>query len=461
MIASKPNLILINCDDLGWGDLGAYGSAVNATPFLDRMAAEGTRLTDFYMGSPVCSPSRGGMLTGCYPPRIGFGEFDGRAVLFPGDAVGLASTEITIARLLKGAGYATRLVGKWHCGDQSEFLPTRHGFDGYFGIPFSNDMGRQAGKKPGWAKGEVPPLPLLRDEEVVQEQPDQAALTERYTEDAVSFLRKNRKGPFFLYLAHMHVHIPLYTPERFLRESKNGRYGAAVAAIDWSTGVILAELKQLGIDGNTMVVFTSDNGSRAQGEGGSNGPLKAWKGTTWEGGQRVPCLVRWPGQVPAGRVRTTLASAIDFYPTFAALAGASLPADRVIDGRDMGPLLFGKPGAKGPRDDFFYYKQNTLEAVRAGDWKLHVCKNGKPVVELYNLSVDIGETIDRAKEQPEVVAGLMARIDRCREDLGDAATETAGKNTRPIGRVGMAGPLTQWRPEHPYLIAEYDLADRG
>ena len=265
-MTDQPNIILINCDDLGYGDLGCYGSQINQSPYLDQMAAEGIRFTDFYMASPVCSPSRGAMLTGCYPPRIGFAEFDGNWVLFPGDALGLNPEENTIASLLKKQEYATKIVGKWHCGDQKEFLPTRHGFDSYYGIPYSNDMGIQS------EKDTHPPLPLLLDEQVIQAQPDQASVTERYVEESVRFIRTNREQPFFLYFAHMYVHLPIYPPDRFIRESNNGRYGAAVQAIDWSVGVLLHELKQLGLDQNTLVIFTSDNGSRARGEGGSNCP---------------------------------------------------------------------------------------------------------------------------------------------------------------------------------------------
>ncbi|MCA1810294.1 MAG: sulfatase-like hydrolase/transferase, partial [Lentisphaerae bacterium] len=305
--AARPNIVLINCDDLGYGDLGCYGSTMHDTPALDRMAREGVRFTDFYMPAAVCSPSRGAMMTGCYPPRIGFGWFDNRWVLLPGHAVGLNPREITFAKLLQQAGYTTKLVGKWHCGDQPPFLPTRHGFDEYFGLPYSNDMGMgvRANDPPT-----RPPLPLMRNEDVVQEQPDQASLTERYVQESVEFLRANRHRPFFLYLAHMYVHTPLFVPEVFMRQSRNRRYGAAVASIDWAAGALLHELERLGLDKNTLVIFTSDNGSTRL---NSNGGLRGWKGTTWEGGLRVPCIMRWPEKIPAGGECRALTTAMDFY----------------------------------------------------------------------------------------------------------------------------------------------------
>jgi len=453
----KPNIVLINCDDLGYGDLGCYGSSVNKTPAIDRMAAEGMRFTDFYMASPVCSPSRGAMLTGCYPPRIGFGSFDGRWVLFPGQELGLNPEEITIAKLLKEQGYATQIVGKWHCGDQKEFLPTRHGFDHYYGIPYSNDMGRQK------EDDVYPPLPLLRDEEVVQAQPDQRGITERYVEECVRFMRQKaaEETPFFLYLAHMHVHLPHYPPERFVRESDNGVYGAAVACIDWATDVLLRELEALGLDDNTLVIFTSDNGSRARDEGGSNAPLRSTKGTTWEGGQRVPCIVRWPGEIAAGSTCQELALSMDFYPTLAGIAGAQVPTDRIIDGKDMRPLLFSEQGAASPHEAFFYYKRNSIEAVRSGQWKLHLRKDDAQVQELYDLAVDIGETDNVYAQHPQVVGELMEKVEACRRDIGDEAAGVEGENTRPIGRVETPDTLTHFDSEHPYMVAMYDLKERG
>ncbi|NKB67860.1 MAG: sulfatase-like hydrolase/transferase [Candidatus Latescibacteria bacterium] len=453
--STRPNIILINCDDLGYGDLGCYGSQVNKTPALDRMAAEGLRLTDFYMASAVCSPSRGALLTGCYPARIGFGSFDGRWVLFPGQPLGLNPDEVTTARLLKEAGYATKIVGKWHCGDQPEFLPTRHGFDSYYGIPYSNDMGRQK------EDDVYPPLPLLRDDEVIQAQPDQRGITERYVEESVRFMRAHKDQPFFLYLAHMHVHLPHYPPERFLRDSENGPYGAAVACIDWAADVLLHELKDLGLDEDTMVIFTSDNGSRVRDEGGSNGPLRGTKGTTWEGGQRVPCIVRWPGKIAAGSESNELTLSMDLHPTLAALAGVELPADREIDGVDLSPLLLGQAGAVSPHQAFFYYKRNSIEAVRSGPWKLHLRKDNEELRALYNLENDIGETTDLADQHPDIVQELLARVEECRRDLGDEAAGVEGAHTRPIGRVEQADTLTHFDPEHPYMIALYDLKDRG
>lgn len=449
----KPNIILINCDDLGYGDLSCYGSTVHNTPELDRMAEQGIRFTSFYMAAPVCSPSRGAMLTGCYPKRIGFGSFQGRPVLLPGQGVGLNPQEMTIAGALRREGYATAILGKWHCGDQPEFLPTRHGFDQYYGIPFSNDMGRQTGG------GENrPPLPLLIDEEVLQEQPDQASLTERYVEQAVRFIRMNRDQPFFLYFAHMHVHHPLYVADRFLKQSRNGRYGAAVECIDWAAGVLLHELQRLKLTDDTLIIFTSDNGSRNDNEG-SNGPLRGMKTTTWEGGMRVPCIMYWPGTIPSGQVSDEVATSLDFFPTLIQLAGGRVSSGNKIDGRDIRPLMLGEANAASPHGAFFYYRGNNLEAVRAGRWKLHVRKGNEPINELYDLDQDIGETVNLYEQQPDAVNRLMEMLEECRHDLGDDATGITGANCRPIGEVEHPKPLTCADDHHPYYMAIYDLND--
>ncbi|MDP6355063.1 MAG: sulfatase [Planctomycetota bacterium] len=455
MTSTRPNIILINCDDLGYGDLGCYGSEVNKTPALDRMADEGMRFTDFYQASAVCSPSRGAMLTGCYPRRIGFGSFEGRWVLFPGQAVGLNQEEKTVASLLKEQGYATMLVGKWHCGDQPEFLPTRHGFDHYYGIPYSNDMGRQAGRE------HYPPLPLMDDEAVIQEQPDQTSITERYVERSVRFIRENKDQPFFLYFAHMYVHLPLYAPQRFLRQSENGSYGAAVECIDWAASVLFDEIKELGLDENTLIVFTSDNGSRGRDEGGSNAPLRGGKGSTWEGGQRLPCIMRWPDKIPARTECNEMTLSMDFLPTFAELAGSDVPDDRIIDGKSILPLMSGEEGAATQHDSFFYYFKDDIQAVRSGNWKLHIRRRDDEVAELYDLASDIGETENVHDQHPDVVENLLSKIQSCREDIGDGAADMEGANCRPVGLVENADTLTHYDPDHPYIVAMYDIEDSG
>lgn len=464
---TKPNIILINCDDLGYGDLGCYGSKKNSTPTLDRMADEGILFTDFYMASPVCSPSRGAMMTGCYPPRIGFGSFDGDRVLFPGQAIGLNPKEITISQLLKDVGYSTKIVGKWHCGDQNEFLPTNHGFDSYFGLPYSNDMGRQQRaqklnqKKISTRLKDAPPLPLLRDEKVIQEQPDQSSLTERYVDECIQFIRQNSESPFFLYLAHMYVHLPIYAPDRFLRESKNGTYGAAVAGLDWAASVIMHEIRELGLDEDTLIIFTSDNGSNMLGKYGSNGPLRGTKGTTWEGGQRVPCIMRWPSKISNGKVCRELTTSMDLYPTLASIAGAEIPHDRIIDGKNIGPLIFSDTHVPSPHHAFFYYNGNNLEAVRSGNWKLHSRKDETAIEELYDLNSDVGEQNNLFVKNPEIIEELNVLLDQCREDIGDASTGKTGRNKRPVGRVENPETLTHYDPNYPYIIEMYDLKDRG
>ena len=451
---NKPNIILINCDDLGYDDLGCYGSKVNNTPAIDRLAAEGIRFTDFYMASPVCSPSRGGMMTGCYPPRIGFGSFDGAWVLFPGQGIGLNPEEKTIAGILKDEGYATMLVGKWHCGDQKEFLPTRHGFDSYYGLPYSNDMGIQAGPDRGF-----PPLPLMLDENVLQQQPDQSSITERYVEQSVRFIRNNKKRPFFLYLAHMHVHLPHYPPERFLKQAKNGQYGAAVECVDWATDVIMGELADQGLLEDTLIIFTSDNGSNAR-LGGSNAPLRGTKGTTWEGGQRVPCIMYWKGKIEGGRVCSGIVSALDFLPTLAELAGGKTPADRIIDGVDISSLILGNTD-KSPRDTFCYYLMNSAEALRHGKWKLHIKKGKQEICELYDLEEDIGEENNVFAMHPDIVKKLREMIKGFQNDLGDEHEKIVGSGVREAGKVENPVPLTTYDENHPYIIAMYDKEDFG
>lgn len=452
-----PNIILINCDDLGYGDLACYGSKVNKTPTLDRLAAEGMRFTDYHVMSPVCSASRAALMTGCYPQRVGI-----NGVLMPADAIGLHPEEVTLADLLKARGYRTKIVGKWHCGDQPEFLPTNHGFEEYYGLPYSNDMGLQG--KPENLPKRVP-LPLMRNDEVIQQQPDQRGLTERYTEECVRFIRDNRDRPFFLYLAHMYVHLPLFVPQRFLRQAANGGYGAAVECIDWVAQVLLFELQRLNLDARTMIVFTSDNGSRARGEGGSNAPLRGTKFTTWEGGQRVPMIARWPGRVPAGKVCHELVTAMDFLPTFARLTGTTPPQDRVIDGKDILALLLGEEGATSPHEVFYYYRLNNLEAVRKGKWKLHFAKGRTfeegemQSPELYDLEADLAEQNNVIDRHPEIVAQLNILADKARRDLGDGLTGVEASGWRPVGRVAKPKPLATYDVHHPYIVACYDTPD--
>tara|TARA_B100000941_G_scaffold102479_1_gene71753 strand:+ start:6964 stop:8376 length:1413 start_codon:yes stop_codon:yes gene_type:complete len=464
----KPNIIIIFADDLGYGDLGCYGSKINETPTLDRMAYEGKKFSNFYVSSPVCSPSRASLLTGCYPQRISFGTFDGLRVLFPGQGIGLSTEEKTIAKTLKESGYRTKIIGKWHCGDQKDFLPTNHGFDSYFGIPYSNDMGRQVKPKDYISndsslrkvtKWDRPPLPLVRDKEVIQEQPDQRSIAERYTEDAVSFIRENSQSPFFLYLAHMQVHLPLYAAEKFVKESKNGDYGACVASIDWSTKVIFDELKELGIDENTLVIFTSDNGSRLQNQGGSNGNLRGRKGQTWDGGQRVPCIIRWPGQINGGDETDALATTMDFLPSITSLIGGEQPSKK-IDGIDMSELFFSNNNSS-KRESFLYYNEDELEAIRYKNWKLHFKKEGKLINELYDLENDIGEEVNLYNENNEIVLKLSSLADDYRKSLGDKFFDIKGEEVRPASRIIDPKPLTEFDENHPYMYAEYDKGERG
>lgn len=442
--ADQPNFVVIFVDDLGYADIGAFGSTLHRTPHLDRMAEEGRKLTSFYVSANVCTPSRSSLMTGSYPRRVGLDENEkGQWVLFPVNQEGLHPSEVTIAEVLKGAGYKTACVGKWHLGDQPEFLPTRHGFDSYFGIPYSNDMGHDSRRQPY----RYPPLPLLRMEEVIESEPDQRYITQRYTQEAMEFIERSKDGPFFLYLAHTMPHWPQYASERFAGKSRNGKWGDTVEEIDWSTGQILAKIRELGIDDDTLVIFTSDNGGATR-HGASNAPLRGGKGTTWEGGHRVCFLARWPGRVPPGSTSDQLAVSFDILPTFAALAGADTPSDRVIDGKDIRPLLLGPPSEPTPHLAYYYYFMTHLNAVRSGRWKLHVARMGgrypdyepNPVLELYDLHADIGETRDVSEEFPQVVKRLQALAELARADLGDG--KRPGRNVRPAGLAASAVALT-------------------
>ncbi|MEM7393507.1 MAG: sulfatase, partial [Verrucomicrobiota bacterium] len=358
-----PNFILIFCDDLGYGDLGCFGSKKNRTPHIDGMARDGIRFTSFYSSSPVCTPSRASLLTGCYPRRIGLHEdFTGHWVLIPRSRRGFHPEERTLPEALKAKGYATACIGKWHLGDQPEHLPTRHGFDRYYGIPYSNDMQNKG-------RGD-PPLPLVDQEKVIEQPADQATLTKRYTEQVIAFIETHRDQPFFIYLPHTFPHLPLFASKDFHGKSQNGRYGDTVEEIDGSTGQILDALKRLKLTDRTLVMFTSDNGSNGR-NGGSNRPLAGAKGSTMEGGMRVPMIAQWPGRIPAGTTCDALTTTMDILPTFSRLAGAESP-EKAIDGFDIGPLLLDEDGAESPYEAFYYYRRRQLQAIRMGDWKYHL-----------------------------------------------------------------------------------------
>jgi len=442
-----PNIIILFTDDQGYADVGAYGAEGFETPHLDRMAAEGVRFTDFYVAQPVCGASRAALLTGCYPNRIGLPGAPDHSAKY-----GIAAGEMTLAELLKQRGYATAIFGKWHLGHLPQFLPTRQGFDEYFGLPYSNDM---------WphhptSKDYYPDLPLIEGEDVIELNPDQSRLTARYTERAVDFIERNRERPFFLYMPYTMAHVPLAVSDRFEGKSEQGLYGDVIMEIDWSVGRIMEAVRKAGADERTLFIFTSDNGPWFSygNHGGSAGPLREGKGTTWEGGVRVPCIMRWKDRIPKGTVCREPAMTIDILPTVAAATGAPLPAHG-IDGKDIGPLMFGEPGAKCPHEAYyFYYRKNDLEALRAGKWKLvfpHEYRSltGEPGMdgqpngysrlkcglELYDLENDLGEEHDVAAANPAVVERLQALAEKARDDLGDAITGREGKNTRPADVV--------------------------
>lgn len=416
----RPNFVLIFTDDQGYQDVGCFGSPDIKTPHLDAMAAQGRRFLDFYSAAPVCSASRAALLTGSYPDRVGV-----KGVFFPNrNHQGLHPNEETVAEVLKAGGYATACIGKWHLGDEPEFLPTRQGFDRYFGVPYSNDMRI-------WREGKSGP-PLMRDEDVIEHPADQATLTQRYTKEAVRFLEENKERPFFLYLPHTMPHIPLFASPGFRGKSARGLYGDVIQEIDWSVGQILGTLKRLGIDEDTLVLFTSDNGPwlSVGKRGGSAKPLRDGKFTTFEGGMRVPCIARWPGTIPAGTECREIAATIDVLPTFAALAGVSRRSEHEIDGKDVSALLKGTPDAQTPHDAYFY----RLDAVRSGPWKLmargrSTIKGVKagPFPALYHLGRDVGESRNVAAEHPKVVARLRQLLRDHRKDLRTHA--------RPVGQA--------------------------
>ena len=426
---TRPNFIVIFTDDQGYGDLGIHGAEGFETPNLDRMAAEGRDFTDFYVAAPVCTPSRAALLTGCHPVRVGLGH----RVLFPFSDTGLNTEEVTIAELLKPRGYATACIGKWHLGHHAKFMPRRQGFDYYYGVPYSNDMNKHYYKHLDFRS---PPLPLYRNEEVIESDPDQGLLTKRYTEEAVRFIEAHRDEPFFLYLPHNMPHLPIHASPDFKGKSELGLYGDVIQEIDWSVGQILKTLSRLELDQRTLVIFTSDNGPWRR---ESAGPLRGHKNTTWEGGMREPCIMRWPGHVPAGTTCRELATTMDLLPTFCRLAGAEPPHDRIIDGKDIWPLISGQADAQTPHEAFYYYRDERLQAVRAGRWKLHVhrpeWKDQPHAPLLYDLEADVGEKIDVAAQHPEIVKRLEVLAERARQDLGDKTTQRTGSNVRPVGQL--------------------------
>ncbi len=416
---SKPNFIIIFTDDQGYGDLGSFGHPTIKTPNIDQMAVEGQKWTSFYVAANVCTPSRSAILTGRLPVRTGMYS-NTRRVLFPDSDGGLPAYENTIAKLLKGAGYSTAAIGKWHLGHLPQYLPTSHGFDSYFGIPYSNDMDRindvTAKEAFGDPKFEYFNVPLMRNTEIIERPADQNTITKRYAEEAVKFISANKDKPFFVYLAHSLPHVPLFASGDFTGKSERGLYGDVIEEIDWSVGEILGALKDNGLDKNTYVIFTSDNGPWLvyNEQGGSAGSLFGGKGTSYEGGVRVPTVIWGPGNVKPG-VISKMGSTLDLLPTITKLAGAETPQDRVYDGFDLGPVLRGEKAT--PRDEMFYYHGDRLFAVRKGDFKLYFYSNnpaGYPAkieklekLTLYNLGHDPSERFDLADQHPEIVEEIM------------------------------------------------------
>lgn len=418
---SPPNVVILFTDDLGYGDIGPFGHPTIDTPHLNRMAREGMTLTQFYAAASVCTPSRAGLLTGRLPIRSGLAG--DRRVFFPDSKGGLPDEEVTIAEALKDEGYATAAIGKWHLGHLREHLPTEHGFDRYYGVPYSNDMSRLQNDWEG-AQG-FPPIPLVRNKTIVEQPAEQRTLTRRYTDEAQSFIRSNDDQPFFLYLPYTFPHVPLYASETFRDTSARGLYGDVVEEIDWSVGQILSTLREQGSSENTLVVFTSDNGPwLTQNEnGGTSGLLRGGKGSTWEGGMRVPTIAWWPGTIDAGTTSDAVGSTMDLFTTALTLAGAPLPEDRIIDGENLMPV-FQNPEANG-REHIFYYRADELFAVRKGPWKAHfITQSGysgdreehDPPL-LYHLEHDPREQFNKAEKRPEVLEELRSLVDSHQANL--------------------------------------------
>lgn len=450
--APPPNFIVIFCDDMGYADIGPFGAEGYQTPHLDRMAQEGMKFTDFYVGRSFCTPSRAALMTGCIPTRVGIGGNFG-----PKSTTGLNPDEMTIAEVLKQKDYATACFGKWHLGHLPKFLPPSQGFDEYFGIPYSNDMWpfhpgvrnlpmEQRLKR--W-----PHLPLYEGVNVINPQvmpEDQVQLTTRIFQRAAKFVEQHSDEPFFMYVPSPQPHVPLYVSEKYKGETERGLFGDVISEIDWGVGQIIDALKKNGIDKNTCVVFSSDNGPwLSYGDhAGSAKPLREGKGTNFEGGFRVPCVMWWPGKIPAARVCREIAGTIDLLPTFARLAGAPLPA-KTIDGKDISDLMFGKPDAKTPHQVFYHYDGgNRLMALRSGNWKLMFAQSyNSPIpgsggipgkgqrkqieLSLFDLENDIGETTNVANQHPEIVARLKGYAQQIRTELGEG--QQAGPGRRPIG----------------------------
>ena len=431
-ITPKPNFVVILIDDLGYGDIGPFGATTQKTPNLDKMAAEGMKMTSFY-ACPISSPARMSIMTGCYPIRSGMPE----GVFMPADHKGMNPYELTVAELLKGQGYKTACIGKWHLGDAPEFMPTNNGFDTYYGLPYSNDMaGKDDGGKTQYeGTGDprmnepMPPLPLMKGDKVLKtvKTADQEALLADYTTESIRFIHENRNRPFFLYLAHNAVHVPFHPSHKFRGRTGNGKVADWIEEMDWSVGEVLAALQKEGIAENTLVLFTSDNGSpypkggRSQ-KGASNFPLRGVKHTVYEGGLRVPTIAWWPGKIQPATSCKEISSTMDILPTFVELAGGTLPTDRKIDGGNLFPLLSGAIGAKSPHSYYDYYLNDDLCAIREGDWKLHRKEESGKLLEkpeLYNLAIDIGEKINLATEHPEIVARLEQLAQSEAKELGD------------------------------------------